>query len=205
MPWVAPRTWVAEEYVNALMMNGLRDALNETAPAKATQAGELFRATAQNAIEAFGPGSAGELLKVDASGLPQFVSIITALGAQHQYTDGTVNTTSSSPVALTGGPAVTVTAPASGNFLIAMFADMFQSSASAFAVMSLHDGAALVGPGNVATVINIGHAALANTHGRVGVIEGYTPGANVTLTVRYSQSDGGTASFLRRFLFAMPL
>lgn len=68
MSWVSPRTWTTGEIVSAAMMNGLRDALLESAPAKATTAGQLFRATGAGSIAALDIGSAGQQLRVNAAG-----------------------------------------------------------------------------------------------------------------------------------------
>ena len=51
MSWTAPRTWVTSEVISAALMNThIRDNLLETAPGKATAAGDLFYATGANAI-----------------------------------------------------------------------------------------------------------------------------------------------------------
>ena len=53
MAWTAPRTWTTNEVVSKAIMDAhVRDNLLETAPAKATAAGELFEATGANAIQA---------------------------------------------------------------------------------------------------------------------------------------------------------
>ena len=63
MAWTAPRTWVATETLTAALLNThLRDNMLETAPAKAANAGEWFRATAANAIEAFDSPKAKAIL-----------------------------------------------------------------------------------------------------------------------------------------------
>ncbi len=51
MSWTTPRTWVNGEIPGATEMNAhVRDNMNETAPAKATTAGELIVVTGANAI-----------------------------------------------------------------------------------------------------------------------------------------------------------
>lgn len=51
MSWTAPRTWVTSEVVSAAIMNAhVRDNLLETAPAKASAAGQTVYSTAGNAI-----------------------------------------------------------------------------------------------------------------------------------------------------------
>ena len=51
MSWTTPRTWANPEVVGETEMNQhVRDNFNETAPAKATTAGELIVVTGANAI-----------------------------------------------------------------------------------------------------------------------------------------------------------
>lgn len=51
MSWTAPRTWVTSEVISAAIMNThVRDNLLETAPAKASAAGQMVFSTAANAI-----------------------------------------------------------------------------------------------------------------------------------------------------------
>lgn len=51
MAWSTPRTFVANEIISASLLNThIRDQLNETVPAKAVAAGDIFQATAANAI-----------------------------------------------------------------------------------------------------------------------------------------------------------
>ncbi len=63
MAWTAPRTWVTSEVVTSTIMNAhVRDNLLETAPAKASAKGDLFAATAANAISRLAIGSNGQTL-----------------------------------------------------------------------------------------------------------------------------------------------
>jgi len=58
MSWTAPLTAVATASLSAAQWNAsVRDNLLETAPAKATAAGQVFVATAANAIAARTPSS----------------------------------------------------------------------------------------------------------------------------------------------------
>lgn len=73
MAWTTPRTWVTNEFVTAALMNiHLRDNLLETAPGKATTAGDIFYATAANAIARHGLPAAGSGLLTAASSAPQW-------------------------------------------------------------------------------------------------------------------------------------
>ena len=67
--WSAPRTWVTGEIVTASYLNSnIRDNFLETAPAKATAAGDIFVATAVNAIKRVPVGSAGSIVSVNSVG-----------------------------------------------------------------------------------------------------------------------------------------
>jgi hypothetical protein len=56
MAWTAPRTWVTAEVVNASNMNThVRDNFNETAPAKATAASQIFVSDAANSLTVRSP------------------------------------------------------------------------------------------------------------------------------------------------------
>lgn len=69
MAWTAPRTWVTGEIVTAAYLNSnVRDNLLETAPAKATAAGDIFVATASNAIKRVAVGGAGSVVSVNSAG-----------------------------------------------------------------------------------------------------------------------------------------
>lgn len=66
--WTAPRTWVVNEIVTASIMNThVRDNLLETAPAKATTKGDVFAATAANAVSRLAVGSNGTVLTADSA------------------------------------------------------------------------------------------------------------------------------------------
>ena len=67
MAWTAPQTWTVGQVVTASDMNtDVRDNMLETAPAKAAAAGDMFYATAVNAITNLGIGTAGQLLAVNS-------------------------------------------------------------------------------------------------------------------------------------------
>lgn len=67
MAWTAPKTWTTGELVTAALANQQwRDNFLETAPAKATAAGDVFVATAANAIKRLALGAAKKLLGVNS-------------------------------------------------------------------------------------------------------------------------------------------
>ena len=67
MAWVTPLTWVVDQIVNAANLNEqIKDNMNETAPGKAAAAGDVFYATAANAIAARPKGLAGQSLIMNA-------------------------------------------------------------------------------------------------------------------------------------------
>ena len=67
MAWSAPISYALGHRLTAANMNAHKDQLNETAPAKATAAGELFYATGANAIAALTLGAEGELFRAGAA------------------------------------------------------------------------------------------------------------------------------------------
>ncbi len=70
MPWTAPRTWTTGEIVTASIMNThVRDNFNETVPAKAVAAGDLFYAVGMNAITRLPPGTAWQMLRMNSAGV----------------------------------------------------------------------------------------------------------------------------------------
>lgn len=68
MAWTAPRTFVTDEVVSASQLNAhVRDNMLETAPAKAAAAGDLFQASAANAIAVLPLGTEGYRLGAGGS------------------------------------------------------------------------------------------------------------------------------------------
>lgn len=129
---------------------------------------------------------------------------LSELGAKFEYVDATVSATSDTYAAKTGGPDVTVVVPASGSILVILAADMWSDTTNAFAIMTVHDGS-----GNkdslIRLTLNAGNdEILSQGRTKIGLLTGYTPGASITLTARYARADGGTASFQKRALFAIP-
>lgn len=68
MSYVSPRTWTTGEVVTAAMMNGVRDTLLETAPAKVTTAGDLIVGTGANAVTRLAAVASGQVLKSNGVG-----------------------------------------------------------------------------------------------------------------------------------------
>ena len=67
MAWTAPQTWTTGQIVTAADMNGdIRDNMLETAPAKASAAGDIFYATGANAIAKLTKGTKGQVLQMNA-------------------------------------------------------------------------------------------------------------------------------------------
>ena len=101
MAWTVPRTWAAEDPITAAQLNQqVRDNLLETEVAKATAAGQLLMTTGNNGVAMRAP-------LVDSA-------------------SGTVSTSSTTPVALSGGPSITFTH--GGNALILWGAEIWMSA-----------------------------------------------------------------------------
>lgn len=81
MVWTAPKTWTSVVLPVSDLNTHVRDNFNETAPAKAVAAGDLFRATGANAIARIAVGTAGQHLRV-VSGLPAWSSVRDALAVR---------------------------------------------------------------------------------------------------------------------------
>jgi hypothetical protein len=162
-----------------------------------TTAGDLAVGAGLDAAARLALGIAGQwpMSKAGALSYGDLRDLVAA-----SFVDATVTSSSDTPEAKTGGPSVTIKAPASGNFLIGLFADMHQSSASGFAALSVYDGTNVLAQPYVIHRVGV---TLANTHGRFGIATGYTPGSDITFTMYYSRADTGTASFLRRFIMAV--
>lgn len=179
MAWTSPPTFTDGAVLSGAQLNLIRDGLNETAPAKATAAGQLFVSTAANAIAARTPA----------------VATITT----------TQTTTSASYTNLaTTGPSVTVTTGSSALILIA--AGLSQNTLNGYASASYDvSGATSVSAGDDWAVTL--RAAVANqqiTAGTADFRTGLTPGSN-TFTMRYmAGSGGGTATFFNRRIAVIP-
>lgn len=77
--WTAPRTWTTGEIVTASIMNThVRDDLLETAVAKATAQGDIFYATAVNAIARLAKAAADGAVLRQASSIPAWLALGTA-------------------------------------------------------------------------------------------------------------------------------
>lgn len=157
----------------------VRDNLNETAPAKATVAGQLFVSTAANAI---------------AARTPDADAVATSQGTTStSYTD-----------LATAGPAVTVTTGVSA--IVFLRANISNATATNVSSMCYAvSGATTVAAAdtNSISLVNSGTAA-GNRFGAAFFHESLTPGSN-TFTAKYKSSGVTTATFADRQLAVIPL
>lgn len=179
MVWTPPLTAIAGSVLTAAEWNtSVRDNLNETAPALATQAGTLFVGTGVNSI---------------AERLPDSESIVTQ-----------EDTTSTSPADLaTVGP--TVTATTGTMAFIHIRAGLSNSSAGATAIAGYEISGATSLAANIARAISTDGLA-ANSRMRIGItnmFQGLTAGSN-TFQMKYWVS-GGTGTFIHREIAILPL
>lgn len=155
----------------------VRDNLNETAPAKATSAGQFFVSTAANAIAA-----------------RQLVGAVVA-------TSQTTTTTSYTNLA-TVGPTVTC---ATSNRAVVFFASEISNSGTAGASSVSVDvtGATTIGASNAWRAVQDGVAA--SNVNRVGVAHLFTSlnAGNNTFTMKYL-AGSGTATFGNREIIVLP-
>lgn len=182
MTWSAPMTAVAGATFSAAEFNQyVRDNLNETAPAKATAASQLFVSTGANAI---------------ATRVPTAASIVTA---ESTTSDTYVNLT-------TVGPSVTVT---TGTIAIVLFAASHSLSGTDRAGLTsvAVSGASSVAASDNWSILTDGVTAgnyvrSSGSH----VFTGLTPGSN-TFRLQYRRGAGAvtTATFQFREISVIPL
>jgi hypothetical protein len=179
MVWTPPLTAIAGSVLTAAEWNvSVRDNLNETAPALATQESTIFVGTGVNSI---------------AERLPAEEAIVT------QET-----TTSTSPADLaTVGPTVTVTT--GPNAIIYFRAGISNSTAGATAIAGYDTSGATTLAANIARAISSDGLA-ANSRMRMGTTvftDELTAGSNI-FKMQYWVS-GGTGTFIHRQISVLPL
>ena len=91
MAWANPRTWIDGIRLSAAQMNRVSENLRQTAPAKAQAAGDLFFATARNAIARLPLGASGTFLRPGSGGLPEWGAVPTPITARGDLVIGDVN------------------------------------------------------------------------------------------------------------------
>lgn len=182
MAWTSPLTAVANTALTAAQWNAsVRDNLNETAPAKATAAGQLFVSTGLNAIVARTPTVARVATGQTTTSVNSFGDLAT--------------------VGPTVGPLVTGSAA-----IVIMSASMENGTGGGGAIM----GYAVTGASSIAASNDkalrhrSGTASQANRASTVAFEIGLTPGSN-TFTAKYTTPTGGTATFTDRELLVIPL
>lgn len=180
MAWSAPMTAVAGATFSAAQFNQyVRDNLNETAPAKATAAGQFFVSTAANAIAARSCGSA---------------TVATA--------EATTSTSYADIPAGTVGPAVTVTTGTSA--WVAIKTGLENNTINVGTFMGFAISGATSVAASDAFAVNIAGVAAANRL-RIGAafrVTGLTAGSN-TFTAKYKVVSN-TGTFVQRDLAVMP-
>ena len=154
----------------------VRDNLNETAPAKATAAGQIFVSTAANSIAA------------------------RTVAADYVATQETTASTTYGDLA-TSGPAVTATTSASA--IVAIYANMFNTSGNAH-WMSYDISGATSDSANDNRALQLQgtggqHVGATFFHSSI-----LTPGVN-TFTAKYRCSTAGNATFSVRRLMVIPM
>lgn len=119
------------------------------------------------------------------------------LGADAEYAAGTVSTTSTSYVDLSGGPAVDVTIGVNGVLFVAWSAQL--SSGSGNVSFRLSGANTMISDTDHFIYVNNFNISMGNVVLLTGLNAGLT-----TVTVQY-KADSGTAQFLRRRINAVPL
>ena len=95
MAWTAPRTYAVNEVVTAAILNGdIRDNLKETAPFHAAAQGDIFYATAANAIADLSKGTAVQQLRmVSGATAPEWKGAVAAAASHNAAQTITTGTT----------------------------------------------------------------------------------------------------------------
>ena len=177
MAWSAPMTAVSGSVLTAAQFNTyVRDNLNETAPAKATAAGQIFVSTAANAI-------AARTINADFIGTSE-------------------TTTSTAYVSLaTNGP--TITATTSASCIVSTYCGLSTSGGTA-AWMSYGITGATTNAENDNRAIMLQSTAgqcIGGTFFHSAIL---TAGTNI-FTAKYRVSTSGTGTFNNRRLMVIPM
>jgi hypothetical protein len=180
MTWSAPMTAVAGATFSAAQFNQyVRDNLNETAPAKASAAGQFFVSTAANAIAARSPSS------------------VTVAAAET-----TTSTSYADIPAGTVGPAVTVTTGTSALVMIKTGVENNTVNVGSFMGFAVSGASSIAAADTFA--INVAGVA-ASQRCRIGAtfrVTGLTPGSNI-FTAKYKVVSN-TGTFVQRDMIVMP-
>lgn len=182
MAWTTPLTAVANATLTAAQWNAsVRDNLLESAPAKATTAGQIFVSTAANAI---------------AARVPTAATVMTS-----ETTASTTYTALATP-----GPAVTVT---TGTQALVIISSLEANNAvGGFANASYAvSGSTTIAAGTGPSVLNYkGQTATGQDIKSLAVLQGSLTGGSNTFTMQYNAgAGGGTATFLNRHIIVFPL
>lgn len=183
MAWTVPMTWLPETFITAADLNRqIRDNLLETEAAKATTAGQLLVSSGSNSV---------------AMRTPVVVSAA-----------GEVTTSSTTPVALSGGPSTSFTH--GGSVLLIWGCEMRMDSGTGSATSIMRAGPNVVGVGGGSVSRSVGGAAsnIDVTVAYTGhtLMTGMTPGTN-TVELNYWRDNVTvfTAAFSNRRLIVIPL
>jgi hypothetical protein len=182
MAWTAPMTAVANTVFTAAQFNThVRDNLLETAPAKASAAGQLFVSTGLNAIVARTP------------------TVARVAAAESTTTIGSFGDLST--VGPTVGPIAT-----GSSAIVVLSAQQENGTGTGGAIM----GYAVTGASSIAATNDkclrhrSGTGGMQNRASTVVFETGLTPGNN-TFTAKYTTPTAGTATFAGRELAVIPL
>lgn len=163
-----------------------------------------------------GPDQFGDMALAIETELARIDTEVNALqnipAPQSQAASGSVSTTSTTYVALSGDPGVAFTAPVGGRALVHFGASMDGNAADTFALVGFQiRTGAVVGSGTVQIAANDNDAvgsegASGTTGGRTSMITGLTPGSTYNVQLLYKRLAGtGTAFFARRTVIVQPI
>lgn len=162
MAWVNPRTWLDGIRLQAAQLNQVSENLRQTAPAKAQAAGDLFFATARNAIARLPLGAPGTFLRPGSDELPEWGVVPTPITTRGDLVRGDA---SGNPVRIGTSDGVRIFVARNGNldWQEEIFAEEWWEHSqwwteSANADMELEDGDRLTRSETLTRYLDIGGA-----------------------------------------------
>lgn len=180
MAWVAPPTFVSGNALTAAQLNILSGDLNETAPGKATAAGQLFVSTGANAV---------------TPRTPTYQQIDTA--------ETTTSIVSFGDLA-TVGPAVTVTVSAAAIIIYGAQVTNSVGGGGGEISYAISGATSFAAPNGHVHNVRESTANQGGALSKVNWQSNIVPGSN-TFTLKYTTPSGGTATFSFRELLVIPL
>lgn len=189
MAWATPATAVTGAVAEAADFNNHRDDLNETAPAKATTAGDIVYATGANAIARLAIGTEGQELVVNSAATAPLW--MTRSASTQDVTAAQTTTSTSYTDLATTGPAVTLSPGITKAHLLLYKAEMYNDAGDfTYASPSIAGAAA----------VDVDSAWVAATaySSKMMTTLAASQASGATHTIKYKNGASGTGYFRNR-------